>query len=274
MIVRTNRFVPERNALLRVGVPAGWQHLPLTAGFEAERSIRVEPINPGHVGQALGEGDVDVALLSVLELSELPAGRILPAGCIATGPMSQTVRVRSRRAGKDLCCIHCRAGLAARALLATVTLQEQLGHPLGLDCFQGPGDGQVEALLLSPIEPTADEQAWPIGWNIDRLWWEQTALPGVLWFWAARPGRADTPEITARLRAGRCSNGGQLRKAIMRETSRADLSDEAMATICGGTGLDWTAAHTEGLAELLARAELAGLIRAEPDWSVVGDEYC
>lgn len=261
--------MPGRNSLLHVGVPAGWQHLPLTAGLNGERTIQIEAINPGHVGEALDGGDVDVALLGALELSELSAGRILPTGCIATGPMSRVVGVRSRHGGEELCCIHCRGGLSARALLATVTLQEELGLPIGLDCVEGPADEGLEALLLSPLEPPPDERAWPYCWNIDRLWWEQTALPGVLWFWVARPGRADTPEVAERLRAGRCTTGQRMRSALQRETGCGDLDDETLMAICGGTGLDWTDAHTEGLAELLDRAGRAGLIKAEPEWSVV-----
>jgi chorismate dehydratase len=194
--------------MLRVGTVPYLVARPLDSGLEDERDIELVRDVPARLVAALRAKELDVALVSSIELFRRSGYTWLDGlGVAGRGPVS-SVQVFLRRplpevrtlaldpasrAAAALTQIVWPQGSGARTRFLTVAPDEDPAET-GADAWLRIGDAALRAALAPDAPPTFDPAA---------TWTEGTGLPFVFAVWIARPGVDLAPYAPAFLRSRR-----------------------------------------------------------------------
>lgn len=215
----------ERMAKLRVGTVPYLVGRPLDSGLEEEPAIELSRRVPAELVRGLRSGELDVALVSSIELFREPGYRYVDHVAVSGEGSVASVQVFLRKPIEAVRSIALDPASRAAATLVRVLLSGRTaGEPEFLEVAAGaePESARADAWLeigdralrraLSPGAPPA--------WNPSMEWWKRTGLPFAFAVWIVRPeariSRADLEAFSrARVR------GASRIAALAEEASRA-----------------------------------------------------
>ncbi len=158
---------------------------------------------PGRLADLLADGQLDVALIPVIEYFRAGSYTVVPGPCIASrGPvLSVTLFSRSPWAGIRRVALD--AGSRTSAALAQVLLRRRYGVeadvvPLPLD-QEAEGADADAVLLIGDRAMRACLPGFEFAFDLGQEWHDWTGLPFVYAFWAVRDG-ADLGPVEEALR--------------------------------------------------------------------------
>lgn len=206
--------IPSERSALRVGGIDYLNALPLTAYLSREGTPRIELRNlvPSALADGLRCGDLDVALVPVVEYLERDDYRIIPGICVSSYGAVESIRLYHRRPLEEVRRVGLDTSSRSSALLTRLFFRALWrGSPgisdidpasarmylalqdSGMERPERAGDhppdvpGDLDAVLL--IGDTALHRSAPRGWRITDLgneWTRFTGLPFVYAFWVCR----------------------------------------------------------------------------------------
>ncbi len=218
--------------MLRVGSVPYLVGRPLDEGLEREPGIRLERRVPAELVARLRTGELDVALVSSIELFRAPGYRYLDALAVAGEGHVGSVQVFLRKAVEDVASVALDPSSRAAATLVRVLFERRIGGDAGLP------RGSVRWIEVAPGEDprAATADAWlrigdpalrehlaqgsPPVFNPSAEWTARTGLPFVFATWIVRGGVELAPEqLAAFARARR--RGIERIDALAAEAARA-----------------------------------------------------
>lgn len=182
---------------------------PLVHGL-ASPGIDVAYDLPSRLADRLAAGQLDVALIPVVELFRHPEHRVVSDACIGCRGPVMSVKLLFRVPPQRVASVALDEGSRTSAVLAQVLLAERHGvrprvEPLPIGSTAA--ETSADAILLIGDRALADaasggsfQQVWDLGDE----WCRWSGLPFVFAAWAARPGVAGE-RFAARLEAARDS---------------------------------------------------------------------
>jgi chorismate dehydratase len=197
---------PDRRQV-RFGAVQYLNTKPLVHGL-ARAGIELAFDLPSRLADRLTAGQLDVALIPVVELFRHPEHRLVSDACIGCRGAVMSVKLLFRTAPHRVASIALDEGSRTSAVLAQVLLAERHGVrprveplPIGSDASETSAD----AVLLIGDRALADATAggsFQQVWDLGDEWCRWTGLPFVFAAWAARPGVV-ADRFAARLEAAR-----------------------------------------------------------------------
>ncbi|MEX0700878.1 MAG: menaquinone biosynthesis protein [Planctomycetales bacterium] len=177
---------------LRVGAVRYLNSKPLIEGLsEAAPGARLVLDYPSRLADALGRGELDVALVpSIVCLLEADH-EIVSDACVAARGSVMSVKLYSRVSPGAIRTLALDEGSRTSAALARILLAERFGvHPQlePLPMRRSTRDTSADAVLLigdRAMHPPAE--AFHTTWDLGEEWLAWTGLPFVFAMWAARP---------------------------------------------------------------------------------------
>jgi chorismate dehydratase len=166
---------------------------------EAELSLEV----PSRLADQLAAGELDVALIPVIEYFRAGAYSIVPNIAIASRGPVLSVTLFSRTPWKDIRRVALDEGSRTSAALTQVLLRQRYGGqpellPLPMDSKAEDVDADA-VLLIGDRAMRACLPGFAHAFDLGQEWFDWTGLPFVYAFWAVRPG-ADLGGVAAALR--------------------------------------------------------------------------
>jgi len=182
----------------RIGAVSYLNTRPLIRGLEQDaRDERIELVLdvPSGLGRRLAQGELDLALLPVIELASIDGVEIVPGLAITTRGASRSVLLLARRPLDEVQSVALDAESRTSNCLVQVLFAERWNKlprfvpgPRGVDEALAAHDAVVRIGDKALFEPT------PTGATVHDLglaWTEATGLPFVYAVWAARAGVVD-----------------------------------------------------------------------------------
>ena len=167
---------------------------PLVHGLAAAIDLAFDL--PSRLADRLTAGQLDVALIPVVELFRHPEHRLVSDACIGCRGAVMSVKLLFRVAPQRVASLALDEGSRTSAVLAQVLLAERHGVrprveslPIGSQASETSAD----AVLLIGDRALADATAggsFQEVWDLGDQWCRWTGLPFVFAAWAARPGVA------------------------------------------------------------------------------------
>ncbi|MFN0244337.1 MAG: menaquinone biosynthetic enzyme MqnA/MqnD family protein [Planctomycetota bacterium] len=206
-----------RSSILRVGSVPYLVGRPLDSGLEHEPEFHVERRVPAELVTALRAGELDVALVSSIELFRRPGYRYLDGIAVAGAGFVGSVQVFLRRPIESVRTIALDPASAAAATLVQVLLAPRAtGRAavdfVAVDARASARDAGTDAWLAigdPALRETLSQGALP-AFNPSAEWHRTTGLPFVFATWIVRPGVELTPEHLAAFARARVRGGAQV----------------------------------------------------------------
>lgn len=229
---------------------------------------------PSRCAEALAAGECDLALVPVAAYAEHPEWEVVPGiGIGCRGPV-ETVLVVAQRPIEQLERIWLDGASRSSVLLLRLLLSEHglapelvpVEHGRGRALVRDDAEGRSGALIIGDAAFGLRDE-FEHHWDLGAKWFEQTGLPMVFAFWAARPGVLG-PQHVAALQAARDRSLGKYAEAIAKQyrDDRLAAGEVALPEVHYADYLRKTIRYgletqqREGLVEYLDRARAAGLI--------------
>jgi len=200
---------------LRVGTVPFLVARPLDCGLGDEEGIELIPDVPARLVQRLRAGELDVALVSSIELFRQPGYRYLDGLAVAGHDFVASVQVFLRKPIEEVRTLAMDpASRAAATLVRTMLAERDGGPPQYLECKLDEDARTLEAdawlrigdlALREYLEPNPR----PV-FNPSQAWREQTGLPFVFATWIVRPDVDIDPWLDA---FGRARARGEKKRA-------------------------------------------------------------
>jgi chorismate dehydratase len=229
---------PKRRTL-RVGSVPYLVGRPLDEGLESEPEIQLVRRVPAELVSMLRAGEIDVALVSSIELFRQPGYRFIDGLAVAGDGFVASVQVFLRKPIEDVRTLALDPSSRTAATLVRVLFERRIGgaaglprarvelvetstqtdvRALGTDAWLRIGDPALREWLASSPPPV---------FNPSQAWAERTGLPFVFACWIVRPDvELDEAEIAAFVRSRQRGTGR--REELAREAASAwDLPLEA-----------------------------------------------
>lgn len=209
------------SAMLRLGSVPYLVGRPLDLGLEADEGVRYERRVPARLVQGLRGGELDVALVSAIELFRQPGARPVRGLAVAGRGEVDSVQVFLRRPLDQVRRLALDPSSRAAAALVQVLLAERDGGPpeyLEVPLGTDPREADADAWLR--IGDRALEETWLEGldhWNPSEAWTRSTGLPFVFATWLVTEGAAVGPHL-ASLHAA-AERGVAARRALAEEAA-------------------------------------------------------
>ena len=195
-----------RGAALRVGSVPYLVGRPLDRGLESEPGIELSLDVPAVLVERLRAAEIDVALVSSIELFRRPGYRYISDLAVCGRGFVASVQLFLRAAIEDVRSVAIDPSSRTAATLVRVLLAERPGgapefvevradqdvRDAGTDAWLRIGDPALRE-YLAPERP-------PV-FNPSQIWTERTGLPFVFANWIVRPGVDVEPFLPAFLRA-------------------------------------------------------------------------
>lgn len=267
------------SAPLRVGSVPYLVGRPLDLGLESENGIAYERRVPAELVRGLREGELDVALVSSIELFRAPGYRYLDGVGVCGAGFVGSVQVFLRRPVAEIATLALDPASRAAATLVRVLFAERTPPVEFLEVAPGadPREAGTDAWLRigdAALREHWGEPALPV-FNPSQEWARRTGLPFVFAVWIVRPGAAIEAHLPAFARAR--ARGLAATSELAREASVAwELPFASCARYLAEECLyePGPALHA-ALAEFQRAAARAGLCRADltptalalPAWS-------
>ena len=279
------RSASDAGRITRIGAVSYLNTCPLIHGLERDTpsGIRLSADVPSVLAGRLSRGDVDVALLPVIELGRIAGTRLLPGlGIACRGPVRSVVLVAKRPLAEVR-----RVALDPESCTSNALVRVLFAGPFGGSPeFVRPGDAadaplaarleEFDAVVRIGDKALRDEADRPAGVDVHDLgeaWMSWTGLPFVFAGWVARGGvdlPMDLPEILDRS----YESGRAAIDTIARELSDDHGVSEATAYSYLTESIRFRIGAEEmaGLRRFLELAAAAGLIDSvPPDLSIARD---
>ncbi len=193
------------NAALRVGSVPYLVGRPLDCGLENESGIDFVRAVPAKLVRALREGELDVALVSSIELFRRPGYRYLDEIAVAGHGYVASVQVFLRKPLEEVRTLALDpSSRTARTLVQTLLADRPGGPPHFLEPASGqdPRELDADAWLRIGDEALRELHAGSHPhFNPSERWTQTTGLPFVFATWIVRPGVDIEPYAGAFLRA-------------------------------------------------------------------------
>jgi chorismate dehydratase len=174
---------------------------PLDLGLEREPGIELRRDVPARLVEALRAGELDVALVSSIELFRRPGYRYLSGLAVAGHGFVASVQLFLRRPPEELRTIALDPASRTGAALVRVMLAQRGLSPTFLEVPAGEDPREVEADGWLRIGDRAlreylEQGARPV-FNPSAAWRESTGRPFVFAAWIVRPGVELEPWLPA-----------------------------------------------------------------------------
>lgn len=217
----------------RIGAVRYLNTKPLVHGLAA-RGIGVRYDLPSRLADQIATGQLDVALIPVVETFRQADYRTVSDACIGCRGPVMSVKVFFRTPPDRVTTLAIDEGSRTSAALARILLAERYGvrpriEPLPIEA--GLGDTRADAVLLigdraldrgTGAGPAA-ARSFQLAWDLGDEWCRWTGLPFVFAVWAARPG-VDTRAIEPLLNAARDSGRSNLAAIAAAEAAAHGLT--------------------------------------------------
>jgi len=172
----------------RLGVVSFLNAKPLVAGLDADQEIELVFDVPSRLPRLLDDGQVDAALVPVIDLVQKGRGwQIVSDACIGGDGETLTVRVFSRRLPETIRTLHVDGDSHTSVVLARIVWQELYGVRLDVKPFDSdvsPDD--CEAVLLIGDKVVSHSLIhFDIETDLGSAWKPLTGMPFVFAVWAA-----------------------------------------------------------------------------------------
>lgn len=200
---------------LRVGTVPFLVARPLDCGLGDEDGITLQPDVPARLVERLRAGELDVALVSSIELFRQPGYRYLDGLAVAGHGFVASVQVFLRKPLDEIRSVAMDpASRAAATLVRTMFAEREGGPPEYLECALDEDARAVKAdawlrigdlALREHLEPNPRDV-----FNPSQAWRERTGLPFVFATWIVRPGVDIEPHLDA---FGRARTRGEAKRA-------------------------------------------------------------
>jgi chorismate dehydratase len=225
------RSIAQTPGDLRVGTVPYLVGRPLDFGLERENGFSVERLVPAELVRALRAGDLDVALVSSIELFRRPGYRYLDGLAVSGEGSVASVQVFLRRPLEQVRRVALDPSSEAAATLVRILLSDASAPREFFEVAPGSDPARAEADAWLEIGDPALRRFLapdsPPVFNPSQEWAARTGLPFAFAVWIVRPGVALRPsqiEAFARARA----RGAARIAALAEEASRAwELPREA-----------------------------------------------
>ena len=208
---------------LRVGSVPYLVGRPLDLGLEEEPGVVLEHDVPARLAERLRAGEIDVAMLSSIELFRHRGYRYLERIAVAGAGYVGSVQLFLRKPVEEIESVALDpASRAARTLARVLLAERPQGAPRFLDVAAGddprahPADAWLRIGDVALREHLVEDLPH---WNPSEAWAARTGLPFVFAPWIVRPGVAIEPFVPAFLRAR--ARGAAAVEALAREGARA-----------------------------------------------------
>lgn len=191
---------------LRVGSVPYLVGRPLDLGLGEEPNIELSHLVPAQLVDGLRRGEIDVALVSSIELFRQPGYRYIPEIGVAGRSTVSSVQLFLRRPLNEVRTIALDPSSRTAATLVRVLLARRPeGAPEFLEVPKGedPRESDCDAWLRIGDPALRELQApdAPKVFNPSKAWAELTGLPFVFAPWIVRPGVEIEPHLAAFARA-------------------------------------------------------------------------
>jgi chorismate dehydratase len=203
--MRMNAALDTRNSpaktgrALRVGSVSFLNAKPLICGLEDSEDVALSLAVPSALLGGLRRGDIDVALLPVIDYQRMEGLCIVPSGGIGCEGETLTVRIFSKVPVDEIRALACDTDSHTSVALARVIFAERYGtRPKFVD-WAREEDQPCDARLLIGDKVVCEE---PAGFehqlDLGSAWRSLTGLPFVFAVWTARAG-VDLGDLPGRL---------------------------------------------------------------------------
>ena len=259
----------------RIGAVRYLNTKPLVPGLAA-RGVDVRYDLPSRLADQIAVGQLDVALIPVIETFRQADYRIVSDACIGCRGPVMSVKVFFRTPPDRVTSLAIDEGSRTSAALARILLAERFGvrpriEPLPIEA--GLGDTRADAVLLigdraldrgTGAGPAA-ARSFQLAWDLGDEWCRWTGLPFVFAVWAARRGVAATG-LDRLLTAARDSGRANLAAIAAAEAAPHGLTvAQCHSYLADNLHYDLGADERAALALFRARAAALGLApAAEP----------
>jgi chorismate dehydratase len=175
---------------LRVGSVSFLNAKPLIDGLDATPDVALSLAVPSALLGGMRRGELDVALLPVIDYQRMDGLRVVPSGGIGCDGETLTVRIFSRVRVGEIRTLACDTDSHTSVALARVIFAEQYGtRPTFVDWAREGGDEPCDARLLIGDKVVCEE---PAGFehqlDLGAAWRTLTGLPFVFAVWTTRAG--------------------------------------------------------------------------------------
>ena len=216
----------------RIGAVRYLNTKPLVHGL-AGRGVGVRYDLPSRLADQLAAGQLDIALIPVIELFRHSDHRIVSDACIGCRGPVMSVKLFFRTPPNRVTTLAIDEGSRTSAALARILLAERHGvrpqiEPLPIDA--GLGDTRADAVLLIGDRALdrgtggpAGARSFQLAWDLGDEWCRWTGLPFVFAVWAARAG-VDTRTIEPLLNAARDAGRANLAAIAAAEAAAHGLT--------------------------------------------------
>jgi chorismate dehydratase len=187
---------------LRVGSVSYLNAKPLIHRLEDDPLIDLRLAVPAMLLDGLNSGQLDIALLPVIDYQRMPDGRIVPSGGIGCDGPTLTVRIFSRKPIENIGVLACDSESHTSVALARIVLAEHFGvRPQFVDRSEQSGEADA-MLLIGDKVVTQEPQGYEYQLDLGAAWKELTKKPFVFAVWTTRLG-IDLGDLPDRLRKAR-----------------------------------------------------------------------
>jgi chorismate dehydratase len=192
----------------RIGSVSYLNAKPLIYGLEDDPDVDLKLAVPAQLLGQLQGGDLDVALLPVIDYQRFPGARIVPSGGIGCDGPTLTVRIFSRKPIDKIEQLACDVESHTSVALARIVLGERYGiRPEFTEFSAGKTTGDA-ILLIGDKVVSHDSAGMQHQLDLGDAWKELTGLPFVFAAWITREGinLGGLPDRLARARELGLSN--------------------------------------------------------------------
>jgi chorismate dehydratase len=223
---------------------------------------------PSRLADRLAQGDLDVALIPVIECMAQPDYRVVSDACIACRGPVLSVKLLSRVPASEIRSLALDEGSRTSAALIQILLQRRYGlqpERRGLPLDGSPEEADTDAVLLigdRAIHTARDLFAF--GWDLGAEWCRETGLPFVFAVWAARPG-VEVGDIDQVLRRVRDAGVAHLEEIAAHEAHKVGLTETAcLAYLRDNLHFELGSRERQGLILFHEYAKALGLVPPAP----------
>jgi chorismate dehydratase len=206
---------------LRIGAVSFINSRPLIRGLERRRGVELTHDVPGALADALRVGNLDAALVPVVEYMRGVGKYVVPGISIACRGQVRSVRLVSRVPANELEAVSVDRGSRTSVALLRVLLSEMHGVLPDFHIFRPGPDNWFErfqAALVIGDDALRDVPGVEHDYDLGRQWTSFTSLPFVFAFWVYRDPELST-ELSGLLREARDAGLADL-EAVADEASR------------------------------------------------------
>ena len=188
---------------------------PLIWGLENDPSLSLRLEVPARLLAALSAGQVQVALLPVIDYQRLDDLAIVPSGGIGCNGPTLTVRIFSPVPIEQITSLACDTDSHTSVALARIVLARRYGIRPPFTELRKDIEPQTARLLIGDKVVCQEPAGLPHQLDLGAAWKELTGLPFVFAAWVAR-GEVDLGDLPDRLSAARREGLGHVAEILDR----------------------------------------------------------